>query len=82
MRYIDADSCRRNSAAQRNYYADHGKRLHDTIYAGVNGLGILLSAPPKWAGIVHGVGRNIRQGAVFKRRCTAIRRNGNRPRIT
>ena len=62
MRYIDADSCRRNSVAQRNYYADHDKRLHDTIYAGVAGLGILLSAPPKWAGIVHGVGRSIRQG--------------------
>jgi RNA polymerase sporulation-specific sigma factor len=28
----------------------------------VAGLGILLSAPPKWAGIVHGVGRSIRQG--------------------
>lgn len=28
----------------------------------MNGLGILHSAPPKWAGIVHGVGRNMRQG--------------------
>src|SRR6516225_839667 len=62
MRYIDADSCRRNSVARRNYYDDHDKRLHDTIYAGVNGLGILLTAPPKWAGIVHGVGRSMRQG--------------------
>ena len=56
MRYIDADSCRRNSVARRNYYADHDKRLRDTINAGVEGLGILRSAVPKWAGIVHGLG--------------------------
>jgi RNA polymerase sporulation-specific sigma factor len=59
MKYVDADSCRRNSVARRNYYTDHDKRLHDTIYAGVNGLGILLSAPLKWAGIVEGLGDQI-----------------------
>jgi RNA polymerase sporulation-specific sigma factor len=59
MRYIDADSCRRNSVARRNYYADHDKRLRDTINAGVAGLGILLSAAPKWAGIVHGLGDRV-----------------------
>jgi RNA polymerase sporulation-specific sigma factor len=62
MRYVDTDSYRRNSVARRNYYADHDKRLRDTIYAGVNGLGIFHSAPPKWAGTVHGVGRAIHQG--------------------
>jgi RNA polymerase sporulation-specific sigma factor len=62
MKYVDADTCRRNSVARRNYYADHDERLRNTIYAGVNGLGILQSAPLKWAGIVHGVGRSTRQG--------------------
>jgi RNA polymerase sporulation-specific sigma factor len=74
MRYVDADSCRRKSVAQRNYYADHDKRLRDTIYSGLNGLGILRGALPKWAGIVHGVGdrvghiireRDAVQGAVY-----------------
>ena len=59
MRYVDADSCRRNSVARRNYYADHDKRLLDTIYAGVNGLGVLQSAALKWAGIVHGLGDRV-----------------------
>src|SRR6516225_1228193 len=59
MRYIDADSCRRNSVARRNYYTDHDKRLRDSINAGVEGLGILRSAVPKWAGIVHGFGDRV-----------------------
>jgi len=59
MRYIDADSCRRNSVARRNYYADHDKRLRDTINAGMEGFGILRSAVPKWAGIVHGLGDRV-----------------------
>src|SRR6516225_9275894 len=59
MRYVDADSCRRNSVARRNYYANHDKRLLDTIYAGVKGLGNLRSAVPKWAGIVHGLGDRV-----------------------
>jgi len=59
MTYVDADSGRRNSVGRRNYYADHDKRLRDTIYAGVNGLGTLRSAQPKWAGMVHGVGDRV-----------------------
>jgi RNA polymerase sigma factor (sigma-70 family) len=59
MTYIDADFGRRNSVGRRKYYADNDKRLRDTIYAGVNGLGTLSSAQPKLAGIVHGVGDRV-----------------------
>src|SRR5262249_5426254 len=59
MSYVDADSGRRNSVGPRNYYADHDKRLRDTIYAGVDGLGTLRSAQPKWAGIVHRVADRV-----------------------
>jgi RNA polymerase sigma factor (sigma-70 family) len=62
MRYVGADFCPRDSVARRNYYAEHDKVLCDTIYAGVNGLGFLHSAPLKWAGVVHGVGRSLRDG--------------------
>jgi len=66
MRYVGADFCRRNSVTRQNYYADHDKVLRDTIHAGVNGLGLLHSAPPKWAGIVHRVGRSLRQGDIVQ----------------
>ena len=59
MKYVDADSRRRNSVARRSYHADHDKRLRDTINAGVEGLGILRSVVPKWAGIVHGLGDRV-----------------------
>jgi hypothetical protein len=71
MRYVDADSSRRNSVARRNYHAAHDKRLRDTICAGVNGLGILHSAPPRWAGIVHGVGHRV--GHIIRERDTVLK---------